>query len=299
MRLGWLRGTASFYTLTVVLVLGIAGMSIAQPRPQGDNSWTGQWRGVIPLPNGGPASVILAIQEADGVYSGYVSGFETGVTVRLGSISIEGSNLIAEATGESDFGRISVHYALTQDQQSLNGVQRYVLGPQTIEVPVELKRAFRPEVPQPQVEQHLAYFLGEWELEYTGAEFPPLSLGMRSGRVTFTQAGDAPFLHGHVTGELFGEAYEESVIIGYDESSEVLLFKETLSNSTELLSLGNWQSPIAINLVTHPIEVDGHVHQLRRVISVTSENAFTVTDEFSVDGAPFRRLGNGSFLRVR
>ena len=291
-RIAWL-------VIAVQLVLGVADMSMAQPRPEVRDPWAGQWRGVIALPNSDQTNVLLAITKSEGKYSGYVSGFESGATVPLRYISIEGSKLVAEANTESDFGEISVHYELTREQGALSGVQRYVLGVQTTEFPIELKRAFRREVPQPQVKQRLTYFLGEWEFEYTGGEFPPLSLGMRSGRIRFHRVGGAPFLYGQVNGDLFGEKYEDSIIIGYDEKSDVLLFKEKLSNNTELLSLGNWQSPIAINLATYPVTIAGQVHQLRRVISVTSENAFTITDEFSVDGAPFRRLGNGSFVRVQ
>ena len=255
MRRDWL-------VVRVMLVLGIAGVAAAQPRPLGSGDpWAGQWRGALALPNGERAGVLLAIAGEKGAYSGYVSGFEEGATVPLAIVSVEGPQLVAEATAESDFGVIAVRYELTQDEQALTGMQRYVLGLQTVESPIELKRAFRLEVPQPQVEQRLTYFLGDWELEYAGAEFPPLSLGVRSGRVRFTRTGDAPFLRGAVTEDLYGEAYEESVIIGYDEATDVLLFKETLSNGTELLSLGNWQSPIAINLMTNPVEAGGQVHQ--------------------------------------
>ena len=107
-----------------------------------------------------------------------------------------------------------------------------------------------------------AYFHGDCALDYAASEFHPPSLGTRSSRVRFTQNGDAPFLQGHVTGDLDGDVYEESVVIRYDEQTDVLLFRQILSDGTELLSLGNWQSPIAIAFVTNPVEADGHVHQL-------------------------------------
>ena len=196
-----------------------------------------------------------------------VTGFEDGAEIRLASVSVEGTQLVAEATaGISELGNIIVRYELSPAERALTGAQRYVLGVHTVEFPVELKRAVRPRVPQPQVEQLLAYFLGEWELEYAGGEFPPLSLGTRSGRVRFTQNGDAPFLQGYVTGDLNSDVYQESVVIGYDEQTDVLLFKEILSNGTELLSLGNWQSPIVIAFVTNPVEADGQVCQLRQLM---------------------------------
>jgi len=40
------------------------------------------------------------------------------------------------------------------------------------------------------------------------------------------------------------------------------------------------------------------MYQLRRVISVMSPTAFDVTEEFSVDGGPFKRLGNGHYTKL-
>ena len=39
------------------------------------------------------------------------------------------------------------------------------------------------------------------------------------------------------------------------------------------------------------------MYQLRRVLSVTSDTAFDVTEEFSVDGSAFRRLGNAHYTK--
>ena len=41
------------------------------------------------------------------------------------------------------------------------------------------------------------------------------------------------------------------------------------------------------------------MYVLKRLMQTTSDTAFMVTDQFSVDGGPFRRLGNGSYLKVR
>jgi hypothetical protein len=63
------------------------------------------------------------------------------------------------------------------------------------------------------------------------------------------------------------------------------------------VSLGNWRSPIAISFLTSPMPANGKTYQLRRLLSVTSESAFEVTEEFSVDGGPFRRLGNAHYTK--
>ena len=153
-------------------------------------------------------------------------------------------------------------------------------------------------MPQPQVEQSIEYFLGTWAFEYTGGEFPPLSIGTRSGQLTVTRRRDSNWAEGTIVGDVFGDSYTERVTIGFDSENQFLVFKETLSNDVELLSIADWQSPIGISFVIIPIEYDDHLYQLRRVMTITSEIAFQVTEEFSVDGGPFRRLGNADYQRV-
>ena len=261
-------------------------------------SVVGSWRGNAAATDSETAPVILTILERDGGYGGFVTGFDQGREVPLSSVTVDGAQLIAEASADSDLGTVTVRYELTLEEDELKGSQRVAFGNQSAAFGIELKRRRRRDVPQPQVEQRVGYFVGNWEFEYTGGEYPPLSLGPRTGRVTFTQAGDAPFVTGQVSGDVYGEAYAESIVIGYDEKSNFLVFRETLSTGVELLSVADWQSPIAINFVTSPVEADGQIYQLRRVFSITSDTAFMVTEEFSIDGGPFRRLGNGRFSRV-
>ena len=102
-----------------------------------------------------------------------------------------------------------------------------------------------------------------------------------------------------VTGDVFGVQYEDVLTIGFDkEDTQTVLWQEQLSSGHQLVSLGNWTSPIGITFLTAPIEADGRVYTLRRKMQVTSNSAFSVIDEFSVDGGPFRRLGNGSYIRA-
>ena len=284
------------FTIAVVL---LCAADVAGQQARGPATVVGNWRGMASTPTGDTESVILTVSMNDGAYAGFVSGL-IGNDVSLTAVTVEGGQLTAEASVDTDLGRVAVRYELTlnEDGDVLSGSQHVGLGALTAPFDLELKRGRRRDVPQPQVEQRPGYFVGTWEFDYTGGEFPPLSLGTRTGRVTFTQRGAAPFIDGVVTGEVFGERYTEQIVIGYDETRDFLVFKDTLSNGVELLSVADWTSPIAIGFVTSPVEADGHVHQLRRVISVTSETAFRVTEEFSVDGGPFQRLGNGTFKRL-
>jgi hypothetical protein len=73
--------------------------------------------------------------------------------------------------------------------------------------------------------------------------------------------------------------------------------REHHADGVELLSLGNWQSPLAIRFVTAPVTAEGRTFQLKRVLSVHNDKSFDITEEFSVDGGPFRRLGNARFTK--
>jgi len=79
--------------------------------------------------------------------------------------------------------------------------------------------------------------------------------------------------------------------IGLDPDTNMLVFVERRSDGFELASLGNWRSPIAMTFLTSPVRADGKSYQLRRVISMTSNTAFEITEEISVDGSAFSDSG--------
>ena len=159
------------------------------------------------------------------------------------------------------------------------------------------QRQRRESPPQHRVERTIDYFAGRWRFEYIGGEFPPLSGGGRTGTVTFARLGASNFVTGQLDGELAGKPYRETQTIGFDPDGLALVVVERRPDGTELVSLGNWRSPLAIVFQTAAVRAGGKTFQLKRVISVTSDVAFEVTEEFSVDGGPFRRLGNGHFTK--
>jgi hypothetical protein len=171
------------------------------------------------------------------------------------------------------------------------------VGPHRFNVTIELQRRARADVIQPQVEQRAEYFLGRWAFEYLGGEFPPLSAGTRTGTATFTQAGSPNFLSGVIDGEVGGKKYQERMSIGFDPATKTLAVVERRADATELLSVANWQSPLAISFTTSPVRSNGRTYQLRRVLQVYSDVAFDMTEEFSIDGGAFRRLGNARFTK--
>ena len=102
---------------------------------------------------------------------------------------------------------------------------------------------------------------------------------------------------GTLQGESFGTPFEQRMSIGVDSEADTVLLAEKQPDGTELLSLGNWRSPLAVVFVTSPLQANGRTYQLKRVFSILSESAFDVAEEFSVDGGPFRRLGVGHYTK--
>ena len=116
--------------------------------------------------------------------------------------------------------------------------------------------------------------------------------------MTFTKTGASQFVTGRLEGELLGKPYQEQMSIGLDLDTNMLAFVEKRPEGVELTSVASWRSPIAITFQTSPVVANGKTYQLRRLMSVTSATAFDVTEEFSVDGGPFKRLGNGHYTKL-
>jgi len=279
--------------LTVLVALLMANSSVAQNDP-----WTGTWRGDLTTPQGATTEISLTIVPSQGGYLGVIVGFTPNTEIRLTTVEINGPVVTLGAATKTRFGPLSFLYQLTNSEQRLSGEGHLTLGEHSFEVSLELTRARRADVPQPQIEPSISYFSGTWDFEYTGGEFPPLSAGTRSGTVTFEAMPHGPFVQGSVTGEVFGEPYAESLTIGFDEAAGSVLWHEQLSNGRNLIAVGNWSSPIAINFLTTPMSADSGMFILRRMIHTPSETAFSVVDEFSVNGEPFRRLGSGFYTKT-
>ncbi len=274
-----------------------SALAVITPAQAQSDAWAGTWRGALTT-EGASTDVTLTIVAHSGAYSGVVTGFAAGTEVRLSDISVGDAELTLQGATETDFGPLAFVYDLTREDDVLVGGGRVRLGSQGFDVSLELTRARRTDVVQPQVEQRIGYFDGEWMFEYTGGEFPPLSIGTRTGTVSFRVVDHGPFVRGQVSGEVFGEAYEEAWTIGFDEDTQTVLWREELSTGDQLISLGNWTSPIGITFLTAPVESQGRIYVLKRRMRVISDTAFSMTDEFSVDGGPFGRLGTGSYVRA-
>ena len=284
--------------MLLVLLVAVDGSAQRAGGTPGD-PLEGSFRGTLSTPEGEEHRAVVTFIKAGDTYRGTITGFQEDVEVPLTNIVLAGTKVTAETAMESGLGPIIVRYDLDLDGNTLKGTGEVDLGWHSFTFALEGRRRGRLDVPQPQVEQRLDYFLGTWNFEYTGAEFPPLTIGPRTGSVTFTQIGNSNFLEGHVEGESFGDEFEETILLGYDDKTMMLVFLEHLSTGAEVVSIGSWKSPIAITFTSSPVEGDGQMLTLQRTLRVTSEFAFEVTDQISVDGGRARRLGNGHFTKVR
>ena len=149
--------------------------------------------------------------------------------------------------------------------------------------------------PQPQLKQSLEYFVGTWGVVWGGRE-GALSPGPRNGTVTYTRLPNSNFLEIRGDGKVEGGgAYKEVGTIGWHEGQKIIALHEKSSAGVDVLSIGDWTSPISIRFESAPIRVKSETFLVRRIYSIVSPGSFTVTEEQSADGKTFTRIGVGLF----
>lgn len=286
----------------LVLIAALAALATSAAAQQPDDPVLGNWRGTLKAAAGAQGSespfVLSIVRKGDG-YGGSMSGLSGTSELPLKSVMVTGTRVKVESVADSKLGQVSLTGDLAAERNTLKGTGTLSVGAQRFDVSFDLIRRARTDVVQPTVEQRIDYFIGRWTFEYLGGEFPPLSQGGRSGTVTFSRVGSSNFATGRVDGDLVGKKYQETLSIGFDPATNMVVYTERRQDGTELVSLGNWQSPLAITFQTSPVQAGGKAYQLRRVMSVLSDTAFDVTEEFSVDGGAFRRLGNSHYTRIK
>ena len=150
---------------------------------------------------------------------------------------------------------------------------------------------------QPQQRQGIEYFLGSWHFEWTGRE-SAVSIGPRTGTVTFARKDESNVLDMQTEGQTdAGEAYKESGIAEWNDGQKTLTFRERLTSGVELLSPGNWSSPLSIRSESQPVRAGSQTIRVRRTYMIISAQSFTLAEEMSIDGGPFQRLGNATYSK--
>ena len=278
---------------SLALLVLVGAVVSAQPDPV-----VGNWRGTLTAAGGSQSTFIITIAKKGDGYAGLTNGLNATSETPLKRLDVAGNKVTIEASDDTRLGAVALTGELTVDGNAMKGSGALTVGGQKFDVTFALQRRPRAEVIQPHVDQRIDYFVGRWAFDYVGADYPPLSGGSHSGQATFTRRGTSNFVDGRVEGDLAGKPYREQISIGLDPATNAMAFVERRGNGVELVSVASWRSPIAITFETSPVAAGGKTYQLRRLLSVRSATAFDVTEEFSIDGGPFRRLGAGHYTRI-
>jgi hypothetical protein len=281
-----------------LVVAAACAMAVAVPISSQTDPVVGQWRGTLKSAAGVDTPIIITITKKGDVYSGSTNGVNAQSEIPLKKLVVAGSKVTLEAMSESRLGDVALAGELTAEGAAMKGAGTLAVGAQKFDVTFALNRRPRAEVSQPRVEQRIDYFVGRWTFDYTGAEFPPVSAGSRSGVATFTSDG-GNFVTGRLDVDTGSRKYQETWKVGLDPETNMLVFVERREDGFELANIGNWRSPIGITVMTSPVTAGGKTYQLRRFIAVHSPAAFDMTEELSVDGGPFRRVGNAKYTKTQ
>jgi hypothetical protein len=158
-------------------------------------------------------------------------------------------------------------------------------------------RRQRVSPPQPQQQQTDEYFVGAWTFTWIGRE-SPVSAGPRSGTLTYARKSPGTLdlrAEGKVDG---GAAFTETGSAVWNADKKTITWVERLSTGLELRSVGDWSSPIGIRAESEPARAGSQTVRVKRLYSILSPQSYMVTEEISVNGGPYQRLGNGRFQRV-
>lgn len=160
------------------------------------------------------------------------------------------------------------------------------------------RRAPRVSPPQPQQQQTDEYFVGSWTFTWIGRE-SSVSIGPRAGTLTYVRKNPGALelrAEGKADG---GAAFTETGSAEWNADRKTITWVERLSTGLELRSAGDWSSPIGIRAESEPVKAGSQTVRVRRLYSILSSQSYMVTEEISVNGGPYQRLGSGRFQRVR
>jgi len=296
---------------TGILFLALLSIAAAQP-----DKLEGRWEGTVLAPQGQFPAHASFRKEAGG-YRGTVSGLRGDLVFK--EIKVEGNQVTAIAEAQTQGNIPPVYYDFLIDGEALKGKAEVSFAGLNLTFIFDLKRISteppvveavappaappprptrRESAPQPFQPQRLEYFQGQWKFKWLAMESLLGPGGSREGTLTYTPVLDGKFLEGRAEGKIEGTDFHEINYLTWDAERKILTSFEQLSVGAAILGLGDWKSPIAIRFTIPPVTVKGQTMQLKKIINIVAAHSFTVTEELSLDGGPFQRLGNGVFTRV-
>ncbi len=314
--------------LSIIALLALCVPAFAQT-----DKLAGRWEGKTQSPQGERATTATFKKAGDG-YTGIITGLSGEMPLK--DIKLDGDKVTAKAEVETPQGALTINYAFTLQGDVLKGTGSLDFGGNPFSFDVDLKReggsaqaapapstsapsappaaqgagsaagapggaqaarAQRPSIPQPQQQQSLDYFVGQWSFKYIGREsgFGPAP---REGVLILTKRADGQAVEGVANCKHDGGVFKESYVITFDQATKVLNFSVKQPDGVNLKSTGDWSSPIAVRFKTEPVKVKGATLQMRRTLSIIAAHSFSIADELSEDGGPFVRLGSAVFSKV-
>jgi hypothetical protein len=237
---------------TFVLALAVLTAQRAPADPA-----VGAWRGTIRTGVDAPTTpLVVSIVKRGDDYAGAIN-IGGANEIALQRVTVAGGRLTLHSAADSKIGAIALTAELTLDGNKATGAGTLLVGSLPTSILIELQRQQRADVLQPVVEQRAAYFVGRWTFEYLGEEFLPLSPGSRTGTATIT-ATSQDAIAGAIKGTVDGKPYREQWSMTFDPATQMLAVIERRAGGPELLSIANWQTPLAIRFTTAPVREGGH-----------------------------------------
>lgn len=169
--------------------------------------------------------------------------------------------------------------------------------PQTQPTPPAPPATGRPSAPMPVQQQSLEYFVGRWTFDWIGPE-TPLGPGPMTGTLTFTPRTDDPTFDAETDATSDAGPYKATSMLKFDAAKKALWWVERRPNGVNLVGTGDWSTPVAIRFEMQPFSLKGQTYRVKRTIAIVSAGSFSITEEYSVNGGPFKRLGNGVFSKA-
>jgi hypothetical protein len=276
----------------------------------------GKWVGTVDSIQGqGRASMTLKRSSGEG-YTGTMTRLIGQGEIPLTDVSLDGDKMTAKSQVDAPQGKFDIKFSFVLSGDSLKGKGEVEFNGQTFEIKYDLNRegsaaanaaqaaqakAGRPQmggqVPQPHQKQGLDYFIGQWKYTWVGRDSELGRNDPSEGSITFTRTAPDRISGVNDSGAPSGLFWGVTAV-GFDEGTKHLTFEEHRGKGLDMKTVGDWTTPISIRFDIPPLKADGHTVNLRRTISVISGYSFTVTEELSVDGGPFERLGQGTFAKV-
>ncbi len=315
--------------LSIIALLVLCVPAFAQA-----DKLSGRWEGKTQLPQGESPTTATFKKEGE-AYTGTITGQRGEMPLK--DIKLEGDKVTAKAEVETPQGALTINYEFTLQGDVLKGTGSLNFGGNPFSFDVDLKRsggsatassalstpapsapppaaqgagsaagapgggqaarAQRPSIPQPQQQQSLDYFVGQWGFKYIGREsgFGPAP---REGVLVLVKRADGQAVEGVADCKHDGGMFKESYVITFDQATKTLNFLVKQPGGVNLKSTGDWSSPIAVRFKTEPVKVKGTTLQMRRTMSIIAAHSFSIADELSEDGGPFVRLGSAVFSKV-